>query len=108
MVDILSSVLVVVFVFVSVNFFKAAPEPLWKFSSFSFQFRLGRVRLSCGLLNMSQRSCFYHPCQNSTMVLFIGPHCPSACAHHRQRWARLFQLFLTFSVVFYHMRNMEY
>ena len=53
-VDGLASVLMIVFVFVSINFFKAAHEPLWKISLFSFSFRLGRVRLVGGLSNISQ------------------------------------------------------
>jgi hypothetical protein len=44
-VDVLTSILTMVFVFVLVNFSKAALEPLWKISPFSFSFRLGRVRL---------------------------------------------------------------
>ena len=43
-VDVLTSVLTIVFDFVSVNFSKAALEPLWKFSLVSISFRLGRVR----------------------------------------------------------------
>ena len=42
--DVLTSVLTIDFDFVSVNFSKAALEPLWKFSLVSISFRLGHVR----------------------------------------------------------------
>jgi hypothetical protein len=69
MVDGLVSILTIIFVLV--NFSKVAPEPLWKSSSFSFQFHLGQPQLSCGLSNMSQRSCSNHPHQNGTISLTI-------------------------------------
>jgi len=97
---------------------KFPKAPLWEFSSFSFLFRLGWVR-QAWLSNTSQKNRrvaiiyarivrWFNFNFGDSREVEVNFAVASACAHHRQRQACLFQLFGVFLDLFLESTTLKY